>query len=88
MKRRYCHAGYNENGDPVFVEHGNPSAPTRALTGVAVEGKPVAPGSGLALVEFEEDGHAMMEDVVEPTSSGPAKVATDAYRRGWDKAFN
>lgn len=84
-KKRYCHVGYTPEGNLVYSDPAGKD--TRALTGRPVQGKSIPPGRGLSLVEFEPDGeHAVMEDVVTP--SGPAQVATPAYRAGWDHTFN
>jgi hypothetical protein len=83
-RRRYHFVGHNEKGEAAFEE-----CSTGKLLGVRpiVEGKPILPGTGLAMVYPDEDGdHVEMEDVIEP-SGGPAQVATERYRRGWDRMF-
>jgi hypothetical protein len=84
-RKRYCHAGYDDEGRALFTEHGSDGTEMRTIVGSPESGKPIPPGRGLALVTAEADGrHVTMEDVVMP---GPAQVATESYRRGWDATF-
>jgi hypothetical protein len=81
-RKRYCHAGYDDEGRAVFAEHGSDGTDTRTIVGAPEDGKPIPPGRGLALVTAEPDGrHVTMEDVITP---GPPQVATESYRRNWD----
>ena len=83
-RRRYCPAGFNEAGRPVYVDHETGEA--RSVSAAPTDGKALAPGRGLALISPDDDGvHVVMEDVVSP--GGPAQVATPAYRSGWEQTF-
>jgi len=92
-KRRHCLVGFNDEGRPLFKAAG--SKRVYVVCDTLEEGKALPPGYGLAHVEVEPDGrHAMIENIVAPPerdesdSAGPAQVATDAYRKGWERTFN
>lgn len=87
VKRRYCHAGYDDRGRPLFVEHGKDGTEVRTFCGALEEGKPIDPDQHVALITPEADGkHVTMEDV--DLHSGPVRVNSKAYRSGWDRTFN
>lgn len=97
-KQRFHYAGVDEEGKATFVEC-NPQA-TEDDDVTVVKGRPAeagkAPpwGSRLAYVHQEGDGeHYTLEDAVEggdfakSSGKGPAQVATEAYRSGWQETF-
>jgi hypothetical protein len=50
-------------------------------------GKPILPGQHLATVTKDADGAHYAIDVVPLGHSGPAQVATESYRSGWEATF-
>lgn len=82
MKRRYHLAG-RDGTTQLFTECGDESG--RIIRGdKAVDGKPVPLGSESAVLTPDRDG---VHYEIETLSSGPAQVASEKYRRGWDDTF-
>ena len=87
MSRRLCPAGADDHGRPVFTDHDDPTT-VCTVHGAPESGKPIPPGLKLATVKPDEDGHHMLiEEIDLAGGSGPAQVATDAYRENWDRTF-
>jgi hypothetical protein len=63
----------------------------RVLVRLAQDGKPIQPGSELVIVGDSScecgDGHWRKLESVYGERSGPAQVATPAYRNGYDRIF-
>jgi hypothetical protein len=51
----------------------------------AREGQPIPPNHDLGTLTVTPDGECTMEIVYR--HEGPARVSTNAYRRGWDATF-
>lgn len=84
MKSKRFHEIGNDRGDLLFEECGDDSGRVyRAAR--AKSGKPVPLGAQLATIALDADGEHYRVDVI--GLSGPAQVATDAYRAGWACAF-
>jgi hypothetical protein len=84
VKQKRYHAIGVEHGDRLFEECGDDSGRIyRAAR--ARSGKPVPLGAQLATIAPDEDGEHYLVDVI--GLSGPAQVATEAYRSGWVTAF-
>ena len=82
MKRRYHEVG-REGTTQLFQECGNARGEVLHVD-EAPSGETTPLGSRLAIITLDQDGvHYTFEDVV----TGPAQVATESYRRGWDETF-
>lgn len=87
MSRRYCPAGVDDHGHPVFTDHDDPTS-VCTVYGEPESGKPLPPGRKLAMVKPAEDGrHMVIEELDLAGGSGPAQVATDTYRANYDRTF-
>ena len=54
----------------------------------AQSGKAVPMGAKLAWVQPDDDGEHYSVDVLDTgAGAGPAQIATEAYRGGWDRTF-
>lgn len=86
--------GATEDGETLGVLRKRGDAVEPSILKKAVEGKPIT-GELVRLSPREEpmlfdvdvlyDGRA--EEPPEDDGGGPAQVATDAYRKGWDRLF-
>lgn len=82
MKRRYHLVG-RDGATQLFTECGDESG--KIVRGDrAVNGKPVPLGSEIAFLTPDRDG---VHFEIETLTSGPAQVATEGYRRGWEETF-
>lgn len=81
---RRGHAKKLLNGN-TLVDH-CPDDGTTITVAPLSEGDPILPGQRVATFQELPDGHVEYEEYV-LNSSGPAQVATDAYRRGYEETF-
>ena len=91
--KKFHFTGNQEDGSAVFVEcdKAKPSDELLVVTAEKLEpGVPVRAGSRIANFQPMSDGHVTVTDLldeVESSRGGPPKVATTAFRSGWDRTF-
>jgi len=89
MKKKYHYEGRDDDGTDVFSECGS----DRSLGLKSPEyGEPLQPGQAVVQVKpLADREHFEIDTIVERaedgTISGPAQVATEEYRNGWDATF-
>ncbi len=95
-KKNYHFEGLTDRGDAVLRECGTektirarPHRPGTAIpmgTGYAVV-SPLSDGRVEVDTQVNPDGTVTPDDAPVLSGSGPAKVASDDYRDGWDRIF-
>lgn len=85
MKKKYHYNGRDtDTGADIFSECGGDEA---LLLGPAEHGKPLQPGQKFVQLK-RTDSHFEIESVIDSDGhEGPAQVATEKYRSGWEATF-
>jgi len=87
-KKKYHYEGRDDDGVDVFSECG-----TDKSLGLKIpkNGQLLQPGQAVVQVTKSDDKHFEIETVIaraeDGSVSGPAQVATDGYRNGWEATF-
>lgn len=86
MKPRYHYEGRDDAGKHVFTECGSDRV---MVVTEAEHGKPLPPGRDLVCMKPCEDKEHYEAETVTVTvnTDGPAQVASEEYRSGWDRIF-
>jgi len=92
--------GVDDEGDTVFEvdSEGDPSLKDKFIKGrPAVPGKPILPGRQIGHLYSDVEGRLEIEPLDTDSKTiefedctagkGPVKVASDAYRSGWDRIW-
>lgn len=81
----------NDRGRPLSRIDWEDGGSSVACQREASDGSPMMPGEVLAKVRLSSDGRRTVEvvhgDIATFRGKGPAQVASEAYRTGWDLAF-
>lgn len=95
MAKKFDLAGFAKDGTTVFNERGG----ERVIAAKPHKlGAPLTPGCGYGHLRANPEGgveievhvnpdHTVNKDDTAAFGTGPAKVATVAYRSGWDRVF-
>lgn len=81
--------GWLPDGRTVISRH-HPNHTGEIATALpAVPGRPMAPGEEcVALMDLGDGSYEIIDSYVHGEKAGPAQVATEDYRTGWDRTFN
>lgn len=84
-KKKFHIVGKDESGNPVFEERGSKKPEVFSVAPMK-EGRPIDPDVELVHLRPDGEGH-FTKCPLGTARSGPAQVATDSYRSGWDATF-
>jgi hypothetical protein len=76
------------NGCAVISRHRPDHTVVTALAVPPVAGRPLGLGDEYVSIRDLGDGSYEVTDSYVHAASGPAQVATEAYRSGWERTFN